>query len=258
MNTDTKTGEIFSEAAADAKEETPPHMIAMVNAIAVKIVFPFVAKNDIRFYLNGVNIRPLDDGGVMIAACDGTRLIVVRDPDGWVDREMIVSVHKDGLKHAAADGQFVVMSNGSAWFQDNVALPRFIQPGDSRVDGDFPRFEKVLDIEGFEEGIFGAVNPGFLRDALAIDAAPAPSIRFWTRRDDDSPLIFQVEQVAGLEAIGAIMKMRGVPSVLPAWLPRPGPFELTQEARLSAVMREQTKPARDKPLNTAGDEMRIE
>jgi hypothetical protein len=33
--------------------------------------FPFAAKQDIRFYLNGVNIRPLDDGSVMVVASDG-------------------------------------------------------------------------------------------------------------------------------------------------------------------------------------------
>lgn len=250
MSIDTKTGEIF-ETADQAEDD--PHMIAKINGIVPKIVFPFVAKNDIRFYLNGINIRQLDEntGGVMICASDGHRLIVVRDPDGWVEEELTVAIHKDGLKHASADGEFVVMSNGSAWWQSSTALPLFIQPGNSRIDGKFPRFEAILhQIHGFEEGIHGAVNPDFLRDALAIDTGSAmPSIRFWTKRDDMSPLIFKVDQVAGLEAVGAVMKLRESSDRLPTWIPAPEPFELTRE--LEPMKRAAEKA--DKPLNTVGN-----
>jgi hypothetical protein len=229
-----------------------PYMIAQINSMAVKIVSPFIAKSDIRYYLNGINLRPLEAGGVMVSASDGHRLIVVRDPTGYVDHEITVTVHKDGLKHAAADGQFVVMSDGAAWFQNAVATETFIQPGNSVIDGRYPRFEAVLVMAGFEEGIRGPVNPEFLRAALAIDTGSRPpSIRFWTKNDDLTPLIFMCDQVAGMEVVGAIMKMREVSDRLPVWIPRPAPFELTSESSLEPESRE-TKAKADKPLNTVG------
>src|SRR5450830_1888340 len=64
------------------EQEQASHMIARVSAVAIKLAFPFAATQDIRFYLNGVNIRPLADGSVMIVATNGHRYIVVRDPHG--------------------------------------------------------------------------------------------------------------------------------------------------------------------------------
>lgn len=127
MTTDTSTGEMFETEGGSSV--VVRHMIAKINGIVPKILFPFVAKQDIRYYLNGINIRPLIEGGVMISASDGHRLIVVRDPEGFVDREIIVSVLKDGLKHGTADGEFIVMSDGASWWQSSTASPLFIQPG---------------------------------------------------------------------------------------------------------------------------------
>jgi hypothetical protein len=71
------------ETAPNTKEA--PRMIARINARVLKIMFPFMAQEDIRYYLNGVNIRPLDDQGVMIVATDGHRYVVVRDQHGYVE-----------------------------------------------------------------------------------------------------------------------------------------------------------------------------
>jgi DNA polymerase III sliding clamp (beta) subunit (PCNA family) len=99
-----------------------PHLIARITAVAVKMVFPFVAKQDIRFYLNGINIRPLEDGSVMVVATDGHRYVVVRDPNGFAEREITVMVDKDALKHATtAKHTLDVMSNGNAILSGEVA-----------------------------------------------------------------------------------------------------------------------------------------
>ncbi|MFD2271790.1 hypothetical protein ACFS07_13160 [Undibacterium arcticum] len=67
------------------------HLIARISAVAVKLVFPFVAQQDIRYYLNGINIRPLEDGTVMVVATDGHRYIVVRDPHGFAEKKKSLS-----------------------------------------------------------------------------------------------------------------------------------------------------------------------
>lgn len=206
-------------------QQEPSHMIARISAVAVKLVFPFVAQQDIRYYLNGINIRPLEDGSAMVVATDGHRYIVVRDPHGYVEKEVIVNVSKDALKHAGnAKHTLDVMSNGSAMISGEVAQPLFIQPGNSLVEADFPRIERVASVIGYQEGISGAVNPRYLADALAIGKSFGNSIRFFTR-DSDSPLTFVLGGLGDLECFGGIMKMRESFDALPAWFPAPGEVE---------------------------------
>lgn len=221
MNATTQNEQVTLDGIPDA-EPAAQHMIARVNAVAVKMVYPFAATNDIRYYLNGINIRPLEDGSVMIVATNGHRYIVVRDPHGYAERELIVSISKDALKHANnVKHTLDVMSNGSAMFSDNVAQPLFIQPGNSLIDATFPRIERVASTIGYREGISGTVNPAYLADALAIAKATGNSIRFFTR-DNESPLNFIVGGLGDLECFGGIMKIRDSFESLPAWFPAPG------------------------------------
>lgn len=210
------------EGLPEQEHEQAPHMIARVSAVAAKLVFPFAATQDIRYYLNGINIRPLEDGSVMIVATNGHRYIVVRDPNGFAERELIVSISKDALKHATnAKHTLDVMSNGSAMFSGDVAQPLFIQPGNSIIEAVFPRIERVASTIGYKEGIAGAVNPAYLSDALTIAKNFGNSIRFFTR-DNDSPLNFVLGGLGDLECFGGIMKMRDSFDQLPAWFPLPG------------------------------------
>ncbi|WCM21402.1 hypothetical protein NDK50_08120 [Paraburkholderia bryophila] len=209
---------------ADANEA--PHMIARINAMAVKAAFPFIAQGDIRYYLNGVNIRPLDDGSVMVVATDGHRYVVVRDQHGFAEREIIVTVKKDALKSCNAKSTLDVMSNGGSMVNDEGGVPQFIQPGNALIEGQFPRIENVASVIGYSEGISGAINPQYLKDALAI-GQHFGSIRFFTK-DADSPLTFVVGGLGDLEVFGGIMKMRDSFDQLPSWFPRPVPFELAQ------------------------------
>lgn len=224
MNTTTQQEQTSIEGIPEASQE-PSHMIARISAVAVKLVFPFVAQQDIRYYLNGINIRPLEDGSAMVVATDGHRYIVVRDPNGYVEKEIIVSVSKDALKHAAsAKHTLDVMSNGAAMISGDVAQQLFIQPGNSLIEADFPRIERVATMVGYAEGINGAVNPRYLADALAIGKSFGNSIRFFTR-DSDSPLTFVLGGLGDLECFGGIMKLRDSFEALPAWFPKPGEVE---------------------------------
>lgn len=224
--TDQEQLSIDGVPAAEEKSTEAPHMIARVNAMAVKIAAPFMAHDDIRYYLNGINIRPLEDGTTMIVATDGHRYIVIRDQHGYAEAEVIVSVKKDALKTCNAKSTFDVMSNGAAMVNDEVGQPQFIQPGKSLIEGNFPRIENVASARGYKEGISGAVNPAYLKDALVIGQYFG-SIRFFTR-DADSPLMFVVGGLGDLEVFGGIMKMRDSFEQLPAWFPNPVPYELTK------------------------------
>lgn len=229
MNAQTQPEQLAIEGADEASNEAP-HMIARVTAVAIKMVFPFMAKQDIRYYLNGVNIRPLEDGSVMVVATDGHRYVVVRDPHGYAEKEIIVTIDKDALKHATnAKHTLDVMSNGAAQISGEVAQPLFIQPGNSLIaDAKFPRIERIASTVGYKEGISGAVNPRYLNDALCIGKAFGESIRFFTR-DSDSPLTFVLGGIGELECFGGIMKLRESFDALPTWFPAPGEIETLED-----------------------------
>lgn len=205
-------------------------LICRVNSVAIKAAFPFIADDDVRFYMCGVNIRPLDDGSVMVVATDGHRFIIVRDPNGYADKEVIARVSKDAIKHADVKVTFDVLNNGSVVWNDEAAMPVFVQPGNSVIDGNFPRIESVVDSVGYREGIHGAVNPNYLVDVLKIKiGGKAAALRFFTR-DEDSPLLFMISGIGDVEVVGGIMKLRESLEWLPGWLPKSGEFELMSEA----------------------------
>lgn len=221
MNAPKESAQMMIEGmpAAESESVEAPHMIARVNAMTIKVAFPFMAQNDIRYYLNGINIRPLDDGTTMLVSTDGHRYIVIRDQHGYAEKELIVSIKKDALKSCNAKSTLDVMSNGSAMVNDEAGQPQFIQPGNSLVEGNFPRIENVAAAIGYNEGISGAINPAYLKDALTI-GQHFGSIRFFTR-DADSPLMFVVGGLGDLEVFGGIMKMRDSFEQLPTWFPKP-------------------------------------
>lgn len=216
----TKQGEL---EGMDQPPEPPARMVARVSAIAVKLVYPFIAKNDVRYYLCGVNIRPLEDGAVMLTATDGHRYIVIRDPNGFTEAEITVRVDKDGLKHASEAGStFDVMSNGKAMILGKVAQDLFLQPGKSVIDeaDAYPRIERVANVTGYREGITGSINPRYLTDALEAGTGFG-SVRFYTRDDSDTALMFVYGGIGELECFGGIMRLRDQLNELPKWFPKP-------------------------------------
>jgi hypothetical protein len=225
-NTEQEQLSIDGVPVAEQEQNETPHMVARINAMAIKAAYPFMAQNDIRYYLNAVNIRPLEDGTVMVVATDGHRFVVVHDQHGFVEKEIIVAVKKDALKSASTKTTFDVMSNGTVFLHDAGGIPQFIQPGNSLVEADFPRIENVVSPRGYVEGISGAVNPDYLKDALEIGQYFG-SIRFFTK-DADSALMFVVGGLGDLDVFGGIMKMRDSFEQLPAWFPKPSPFDLTK------------------------------
>lgn len=228
MNAKTDQEQLSIEGvpSAESTATDAPHMIARVNAMAVKIAAPFMARDDVRYYLCGINIRPLEDDTVMIVATDGHRYVVIHDQNGYAEKEVIVTVKKDSLKSCSAKSTFDLMSNGSAFINDENGMPLFVQPGNSLIEADFPRIENVASTIGYTEGISGAINPSYLKDALTI-GHHFGDIRFFTK-DADSALLFVVGGLGDLEVFGGIMKVRDSFEQLPQWFPKPVPFDLTK------------------------------
>ena len=72
--------------------EKPDYPKAKINPLYVAALQPFMAKHDIRYYLEGINIEPCKDGGINMAATDGHRALVIHDPKGYASRQFIMPV----------------------------------------------------------------------------------------------------------------------------------------------------------------------
>ena len=102
---DSQPDMLDHDSAGVSKPVEAPRLVVRINSVAMKMVFPFIAVDDVRYYLCGANIRPLDDGGAMICATDGHRFIVVRDPNGFIEEEVIEDIEDleeiDNLEESA-------------------------------------------------------------------------------------------------------------------------------------------------------------
>lgn len=68
-----------------------------VNAKLVAALWPFAAKEDYRYFLNGVLIEPHPKEGVVIVATNGHMMMVAHDENGYSNGRHIVTVSKPML-----------------------------------------------------------------------------------------------------------------------------------------------------------------
>ena len=96
--------------------------IAHFSAAMLASAHTFAGTTCVRYYMNGVNVRPAVDGGVIIAATNGHAIFVCRDPDGWCSEEMIIAPCKALLSAARkkSAGLFVVADNGTGMVIDSI------------------------------------------------------------------------------------------------------------------------------------------
>lgn len=66
-----------------------------LNARLVAAICEFKAKNDIRYYLNGVYVEPLPAGGAVIVATNGHAMGIWRDTSAEVERPAILRIGKN-------------------------------------------------------------------------------------------------------------------------------------------------------------------
>lgn len=199
-----------------------PTLRGRFSALAVKTVHPFMAQKDIRHYLNGVNVRLMSSAsGVMLVATDGNRFIVMRDPNGTLDKPVVLRIDKDALKHMGDPKTTLdLMSNGEVLISDSNNIELFIQPGQSIiVDGaaQFPRIENIISLAGYSEGIRGQVSPAYLAEVLTVGEAFG-GVQFFTR-DPDSPILFVLSGMGDLQCFGGVMPRRDPFESLPSWFP---------------------------------------
>ena len=119
--------------------------LATVNAHALAAAGTCQAKDDVRYYLNGILVSPIKTGGVHIVATNGHRMIVITDPDGTCEKPIIITFEPAALTKMRqiraetvlikrVDNETVIATIEGLNHISNVKL----------IDGKYPDWESVM------------------------------------------------------------------------------------------------------------------
>ena len=173
-----------------------PQIRARFEAKHIARLAPFMARNDMRYYLCGLYIEKAEQGGVYLVTTDGHSMAVVYDATGTIEGAENVTISiTSGLIAAAKRAKMVggipqqVLLTGQRVrialdFECNGAGESYVQAGNSLVEGNFPNWRKVTpDFHKLKRGAFtGAegVNAVYLaRCAKLVDSKRFCGLSFW-------------------------------------------------------------------------------
>lgn len=131
----------------------------------------FMAKIDIRYYLNGLCVIPSPDGvGCVIVGCDGHRMALWHDKDGKCSQETILKVSPQLVsackkKGKAALSRKVKYVDGRLALIEGFDVELYIQPGNPEIEGKYPDVFKVVPSpEKLVPGLRGNIQPGYMKN----------------------------------------------------------------------------------------------
>ena len=182
-----------------------------LNIRALRATLVAVSTEETRYYLNGINLEFTPDGVVM-AATDGHRMIVLRQPYGEhaataahasviVPRDLVAKLkvrHKvveETTLTIADDGRLTFEHAGESY-------------GGARVDGAFPDYRRVVPQDLTGEA--AQYDPIYLADfakarkELGGDRTTSPIVRY----NGGSPAVVDFAWGTDFQAIGVLMPIR--------------------------------------------------
>jgi hypothetical protein len=119
--------------------------LAKVNPKALAAAYICQGQDDVRYYLNGILIEPVDTGGVRCVATDGHRMIIVTDPAGHCEDPIIVAFESTTItKMRQKKASTVTVS--SVDDDTDIAKISGLEHVSSVeiIDGTFPDYERVI------------------------------------------------------------------------------------------------------------------
>lgn len=196
------------------------------DASKAMLIKPFAAQNDIRYYICGINVRPCAQGGVMLAATDGHRLVAIYDETGKAEREVTLRFN---VPRAVTKFPARVLIEGKRLVIRSNDTELFVQAGDAEIDGKFPDWLKVVpDFSKLTLGLPGAYNAKYLSDLLDL-AGNSSFVQFYMRTDPEASTTSAVvcRYSDRPELVGVLMPARYVDhgGAAPDWLRKAMPAE---------------------------------
>lgn len=221
---------------------------AKFGAKYLQAMVPFIPKNDIRYYLNGLRVeRAADKGrGVYLVATNGHQMAVVYDADGAIvgddGRGVILRIPAEMVsasrKRAMRSHSLMVIVSGSRVSLNNdfnlehTDTEVYVMPGRPYIDGKYPDWRRVLpEFDKLKRGIAADVNIRYLDSfnrvsiAMGGDRYGSPAA-FWQEEPHKAVL---VQLVNVPEFLGIIMPMHGA-------------SDDATKAMLKPILRSKTRP----------------
>lgn len=170
--------------------------LARVNPKYFAAIELYAAKQDVRYYLNGVRIEPHPQQGAIIIATNGHRLAAIHDPDGWckepiivgdIPRSLVAACKAKGneLKFTAPKQLWVSKTSAVVMGCDDSAPPQ--DPFNvmalhavriTLIDGNYPNWQRVLPKKRAELPTrFPSLNPAYLAELHEVASILDPLSR---------------------------------------------------------------------------------
>lgn len=109
-----------------------------MDAALYRAVAAFQSKEEIRYYLCGVYVQEHPDGGAVLVATDGHRMLVARDASGICKRPAIVAIDAKAIaRQTGADLKIEIDDSGAATCGD------YKSPKSVFIDGTYPDWPHV-------------------------------------------------------------------------------------------------------------------
>lgn len=204
-------------------DTTNSELKASISARYVPMAALFAAKDDIRYYLNGINVSRAPDnlGGIYVVGCNGHVLCVIHDREGTLEGGDSVTFRMtpgllSGCKAKSTYSQKVLICGERVTVApdfDSIGsnAEAYVMPGKALVEGKFPVFSKVIpNFSKLQPGMMCTVKAEYLAlfDKVAGKTNRFGGVHFWHERPDGA-VIAQIDSIP--EFLGVIMPMRSDP-----------------------------------------------
>lgn len=148
--------------------------MAIINLIVRDVlpVVPFMACQDIRYYLNGIHVEPVETGGCVITATDGHTLAAMFSAKSYAEQPAILqwsaamTTHAKKANRGKVDPRIVLESQDARLTLLAGKEELFIQAGKAWVEGKYPEWRAAVPAE-VDIGLPGTYQAQYLNKVLA-------------------------------------------------------------------------------------------
>jgi hypothetical protein len=203
-----------------------PHMLKIdFSPKYLPVLDLFKAKHDIRYYLCGIYVEKAPQGGVYLVGCDGHTMAVIYDGDGSIEgadnaivtiEPGMVSAAKKAMTKSARGMSYKVTVRGTrarVAVPDTEDLELFIQPGKCLLEGEYPKWRKVVpDFEKLVPGAFSeySFNANYMARMAKVVEPRFAGVSLWHQPGEGRAVVLQVQRLP--EAFFLLMPMREIGS----------------------------------------------
>jgi hypothetical protein len=209
----------------------------ILKAEYARLIQPFIADEETRFYLNGFFVHKDRNEGVRIVATDGHRLAVFHDETGSCDKPegVIVKLDKYALAFFKRDQKWEPAERYlTLHLKDSMGTITMGHPSEGAVvatvkveiiDGTFPEYERCMpSVSRKKRHVSHTYNLKQLAEFGKVVEGQAPLIRvIGGEREHDPALVLTQRQ----DFFGLLMPWReSIGSYYPDWFTKPPPTRL--------------------------------